>query len=429
MRTVDDLEVAGRRVLVRLDLNVPMDGSSISDDGKIRACLPTLQALIDRRAAVIACSHLGRPAGAPDPRYTLAPVADRLARLLGRPVGFAADVVGSTARSAVAALRPGDLVLLENLRFEPGETSKDDEVRGELADQLASLAGAYVGDGFGCVHRKHASVYDVPARLPHAAGYLILAETAALRRLTSSIRRPYAVVMGGAKVADKLPVVNSMLGIADRILIGGAIAVSFLAAQGHSVGASLLEGDQEAARDYLAKAAARGVNLVLPTDVTVAAEGSGDAPRTVVSVTEIQPGQMVRDIGPQTAGLFASELTGARTIFWNGPMGVAEIPGFSAGTRAVAAALVDSDGFTMIGGGDTAAAIRRLGFTDDQFGHVSTGGGASLEYLEGKTLPGIAALEAECAVPAASSSRAVIGQAGGGGKVRDTVVTEPCGRP
>jgi len=404
MRTVDDLEVAGRRVLVRLDLNVPMDGSSICDDGKIRAGLPTLRALTDRGAAVIACSHLGRPAGVPDRRYTLAPVAGRLAQLLGHRVVFAADVVGPCARSAVTALRRGDVVLLENLRFEPGETSKDDVVRGQFADQLASLADAYVGDGFGSVHRKHASVYDVPARLPHAAGYLIEAETAALRRLTSSVDRPYAVVMGGAKVADKLPVVDSMLGIADQILVGGAIALPFLAAQGYSVGASLLEGDQEAARDYLAKAAASGVDLVLPTDVTVAAERSGDAPCAVVSAAGIQAGQMVLDIGPHTAGLFASKLAGAGTIFWNGPMGVSEIPSFAAGTRAVAAALAGSDGFTVIGGGDTAAAVRRLGFTDDQFGHVSTGGGASLEYLEGKTLPGLAALEAECAVVATASS-------------------------
>jgi phosphoglycerate kinase len=399
MRTVDDLEVTGRRVLVRLDLNVPLDGSSISDDGKILACLPTLRALIDRGAAVIACSHLGRPAGVPDPRYTLAPVASRLSKLLGQQVRFAADVVGPSARSAVAALRPGDVVLLENLRFEPGETSKDDGVRGEFADQLASLADAYVGDGFGAVHRKHASVYDVPARLPHAAGYLILAETAALRRLTSSVRRPYVVVMGGAKVADKLPVVDSMIGIADKILIGGAIAVSFLAAQGHAVGASLLEGDQDAARGYLATAAASGVELVLPADVTVAPERSGDAQATVVSAAEIPADQMVLDIGPHTAKLFASKLADASTTFWNGPMGVSEIPGFAAGTRAVAAALATSEGFTVIGGGDTAAAVRRLGFTDDQFGHVSTGGGASLEYLEGKTLPGLAALEDQHTVP------------------------------
>ncbi len=405
MRTVDDLEVAGRRVLVRLDLNVPLDGSSISDDGKIRACLPTLRVLIGRGAAIIACSHLGRPPGAPDPRYTLAPVASRLSQLLGQQVRFAADVVGPSARSAVAALRPGDVALLENLRFDPGETSNDDDVRGEFADQLASFADAYVGDGFGSVHRKHASVYDVPARLPHAAGYLILAETAALRRLTSGVRRPYVVVMGGAKVADKLPVVDSMIGIADKILIGGAIAVPFLAAQGVAVGTSLLEGDQNAARGYLAKAAASGVELVLPTDVTVGPERSVIAQATVVSTTGIPTGQMVLDIGPETAGLFASKLASASTIFWNGPMGVSELPGFAAGTRAVAAALATSEGFTVIGGGDTAAAVRRLGFADDQFGYVSTGGGASLEYLEGKTLPGLAALEAEYATASAALSR------------------------
>jgi phosphoglycerate kinase len=404
MKTIDDLEVTGRRVLLRLDLNVPMDGSSISDDGKIRACLPTLHALIGRGAAVAACSHLGRPAGAPDPRYTLAPVASRLARLLNHPVGFARDVVGPSARSAVAALRAGDVVVLENLRFEPGETSKDEAARGEFADKLASLADCYVGDGFGAVHRKHASVYDVPARLPHAAGYLIEAETAALRRLTSNLRRPYVVVMGGAKVADKLPVVDSMLAIADQILIGGAIAVSFLAAQGYAVGTSLLEGDQEATRNYLAKAAATGAELVLPTDVTVAAGRSGTAASTVVGVAGIPPDQMVLDIGPQTARLFATKLARASTIFWNGPMGVCEIPSFAGGTRAVAAALAGSEAFTMIGGGDTAAAIRKLGFKDDQFGHVSTGGGASLEYLEGKTLPGLAALEAQYAAPVPASS-------------------------
>jgi len=395
MRTVDDLEVAGRRVLVRLDLNVPLDGSSISDDGKIRACLPTLRALINRGAAVIACSHLGRPPGAPDPRYTLAPVASRLSQLLGQQVRFAADVVGPAAQSVVAALRPGDVALLENLRFDPRETSKDDDVRGRFADQLASFADAYVADGFGSVHRKHASVYDVPARLPHAAGYLILAETAALRRLTTGVRRPYVVVMGGAKVADKLPVVDSMIGIADQILIGGAIAVPFLAAEGHVVGTSLLEGDHKAARCYLAKAAACGVELMLPTDVTVGPERSSDAPATVVRTTDIPTGQMVLDIGPETARLFASKLADASTIFWNGPMGVSELPRFAAGTRAVAAALTSSEAFTVIGGGDTAAAVRRLGFSDDQFGHVSTGGGASLEYLEGKTLPGLAALEAD----------------------------------
>ncbi len=398
MRTIDDIDVTARRVLVRLDLNVPMDGTSIGDDGKIRASLPTLRALIDRRAAVIACSHLGRPAGAPDPRYTLAPVATRLGALLGQPVGFAADVVGPSARSAVAGLRPGEVVLLENLRFEPGETSKDDEVRAKFADQLASLADVYVGDGFGAVHRKHASVYDVPARLPHAAGYLVQSEVLALQQLTRDVRRPYIVVMGGAKVADKLPVVDALLDVADQILVGGAIAVPFLAAQGYAVGASPLDPDQRAAGAYLVKAAATGVDLVLPADVTVAADRSADAVPTVVPADAIQPGQIVLDIGPETARLFAARLASAATIFWNGPMGVYEIPGFAAGTRAIAAALASSYGFTVIGGGDTGAAVRRLGFSDDDFGHVSTGGGASLEFLEGKTLPGLAALQADAAV-------------------------------
>jgi phosphoglycerate kinase len=395
MRTIDDIDVTGRRVLVRLDLNVPMDGSSIADDGKIRASLPTLRALVGRRSAVIACSHLGRPAGAPDPRYTLAPVASRLARLLGQPVGFAADVVGPSARSAIAALRPGEVVLLENLRFEPAETSKDDEVRGEFADRLAALADVYVGDGFGAVHRKHASVYDVPARMPHAAGYLVQSEVSALRQLTREVRRPYIVVLGGAKVADKLPVVDALLDIADQILVGGAIALPFLAAQGYAVGASPLDPDYRAAGAYLVKAAATGVELVLPADVTVAAERSADAVATVVPAAGIQPGQIVLDIGPETARLFAARLASAATIFWNGPMGVCEIPGFAAGTKEVARALASSYGFTMIGGGDTGAAVRRLGFSDDDFGHVSTGGGASLEYLEGKALPGLAALQAD----------------------------------
>lgn len=398
MRTIDDLDITGRRILVRLDLNVPMDGSSITDDGKIRACLPTLRALIDRGGAVIACSHLGRPAGAPDPRYTLAPVASRLAGLLGHPVGFASDVTGPSARSAAAALRPGDIVLLENLRFEPGETSKDEAVRGAFADQLGSLAEVYVGDGFGAMHRRHASVYDVPARLPHAAGYLVQSEVSALQQLTRDIRRPYVVVMGGAKVADKLPVVESLLGIADEILVGGAIAVPFLAAEGYATGASPLEGDQQAAREDLVKAAANGVDLMLPVDVTVAAERSADAVATVVGAACIEPGQLVLDIGPETARLFAGRLADAATIFWNGPMGVSEIPSFATGTKTVAQALASSSGFTMIGGGDTGAAVRKLGFSDDDFGHVSTGGGASLEYLEGKTLPGLAALEAEAVV-------------------------------
>ncbi len=393
MKTIDDLDVRGRRVLVRADLNVPLDGSRITDDGKIRACIPTLNALLGRDGAVVVCSHLGRPAGAPDPAYSLAPVAARLGQLLGHPVAMAADTVGPAARSAAAALAPGEVLMLENLRFNPGETSKDDAIRGAFADQLASLAELYVGDGFGCVHRRHASVCDVPARLPHAAGYLIQAETAALQRLTGDIARPYVVVLGGAKVADKFPVVGSLIGLADRILIGGGMAFPFLAAEGHGTGLSLLEGSPDTARVYLDQAARSGVELVLPPDLVVAVGRDDTAPPEVVSCAAIPPDRMGLDIGPDSAKLFTARLAEAKTIFWNGPMGVFEMPRYADGTRAVAQALADSDAFTVVGGGDTAAAVRTLGFRDDAFGHVSTGGGASLEYLEGKTLPGLAALQ------------------------------------
>jgi phosphoglycerate kinase len=395
MKTIDELDVSGKRVLVRLDLNVPLSAGLITDDGKIRAGLPTLTALLERGAAVIVCSHLGRPAGAPDPRYSLAPVSDSLSRLLGRPVTFATDTVGPAARAAVDALQPGEVVMLENVRFNRGETSKDDAERGGFADQLAALADAYVGDGFGAVHRRHASVCDVAARLPHAAGYLIQAEVAALRQLTTTVRRPYAVVMGGAKVADKLPVVEALLTVADHLLIGGAMATTFIAATGHPAGTSLLEGDQAAALRYLAKAKASGVNLLLPADLVVAPERSADGPIGVVAADQIPPDQMAVDIGPETARTFSATLAEARTIFWNGPMGVSEIPAFAEGTLAVARAIARCPGFTMVGGGDTAAAVRSLGFGERDFGHVSTGGGASLEFLEGKTLPGLAALEAE----------------------------------
>jgi phosphoglycerate kinase len=395
MKTVDDLEVSGKCVLVRADLNVPLDGTRITDDGKIRACLPTLNALLDRGAAVVVCSHLGRPAGAPDPAYTLAPVAARLGDLLGRAVVLAGDTVGPSARAAVAGLAPGGVVMLENLRFNAGETSKDDALRGAFADELASLADLYVGDGFGAVHRRHASVCDVAARLPHAAGYLIQAETAALQRLTRDIQRPYVVVLGGGKVADKLPVVGGLLGQADQILIGGGMAFTFLAAQGHGVGLSLLEGDLDVARGYLDRAARSRVDLVLAPDVAVARGRDAVGPREVVPSAAIPPDKMGLDIGPESARLFAARLATAKTVFWNGPLGVFEIPRFADGTRAVARALADSGAFTVVGGGDTAAAVRVLGFPDDAFGHVSTGGGASLEYLEGKTLPGLAALQAD----------------------------------
>ena len=424
MRTLEDLErevgLAGRRVLVRADLNVPLaeggaDGPRIVDDGRIRASLPTLQALIQQGARVVVCSHLGRPAGAPDPRYSLTPVAVRLAELLGRPVAFppalagaeetdgeaGGGVAGAQARAAVAGLAEGGVALLENLRFEPGETSKDDTERGAFADRLASLADAYVGDGFGAVHRRHASVYDVPARLPHAAGRLVAAEVEVLQRLTRHPARPYAVVLGGSKVSDKLGVIDNLLGVlepGDRLLVGGGMVFTFLRAQGHEVGRSLLEEDQiDPVRGYLRRAQERGVQMVLPPDVVVASEVSAAAEPAVVLAAAIPADRIGLDIGPASQKLFAERLADAATAFWNGPMGVFEIPAFAEGTRAVAEALAGvsaAGGLTVVGGGDSAAAVRALGFPDDAYGHISTGGGASLEYLEGRTLPGLAALEA-----------------------------------
>jgi phosphoglycerate kinase len=394
MQTIDDLAVAGRRVLVRDDLNVPLDGGRVADDGRIRAALPTLVALLDRDAAAIVCAHLGRPDGKPDPKYSLAPVAARLGELLGREVMFAADTVGPAARAAVSALQPGGLVMLENLRFNEGETSQDDTLRGRFADQLTALADLYVADGFGAVHRKHASVYDVALRLPHAAGYLVQAEVAALDRLTADIRRPYVVVLGGAKVTDKFDTIGSLITAADSILIGGAMAFPFLVAQGHKVGTSLLDASLvDTAAGYLEQAVRAGTRIVLPPDVIVAAERTADAPHQVVSAHAIPADQMGLDIGPESAQLFAASIGGASTVFWNGPMGVFELPAFAGGTRAVAAALTGSQAFTVVGGGDTGAAIRALGFPDSAFGYVSTGGGASLEFIQGKTLPGLAVLD------------------------------------
>jgi phosphoglycerate kinase len=391
MQTIDDLAVEGLRVLVRADLNVPLDGGRVADDGRIRASLPTLAALKDRGAKVIVCAHLGRPGGKPDPRYSLAPVAARLAGLLGGEVEFAADTTGPAARAAVAAMRPGGVVLLENLRFDAAETSKDDEQRGRFAGQLAGLADRYVSDGFGAVHRKHASVYDVALRLPHAAGYLVQAEVAALGRLTANIRRPYLVVLGGAKVADKFDAFGSLLGAADRILVGGAMAFPFLAAQGNEVGTSLLETSQvDAAAEYLKRAAPDQIEL--PSDVIVAAGLRGWG--AVVAAEAIPADQMGLDIGPQTAKRFAAALAEARTVFWNGPMGVFELAPYAEGTRVVARAMTDGKAFTVVGGGDTGAAIRALGLAEEAFGHVSTGGGASLEFIQGTTLPGLAVLEA-----------------------------------
>ncbi|MCX9191116.1 phosphoglycerate kinase [Carbonactinospora thermoautotrophica] len=394
MKTIDDLEVAGKRVLVRADLNVPLDGGRITDDGRIRASLPTIRALAERGAKVIVCAHLGRPKGAPAPEFSLQPVARRLGELLGREVAFATDTVGESARATVAGLRDGDVALLENLRFDPRETSKDDAERGTFADALAALADLYVGDGFGAVHRKHASVYDVPQRLPHAAGGLVLKEVEVLKKLTENPERPYVVVLGGAKVSDKLGVIENLLKVVDRLVIGGGMAYTFLKAQGREVGKSLLEAEQlDTVRGFLADAEKRGVEIVLPVDVVAATEFKADAEHDVYPVDKIPADRMGLDIGPESAKLFASKLAGAKTVFWNGPMGVFEMEAFAGGTRALAQALVDSGAFTVVGGGDSAAAVRQLGFAEDAFGHISTGGGASLEYLEGKRLPGLEALE------------------------------------
>ncbi|HKE51578.1 MAG TPA: phosphoglycerate kinase [Actinomycetes bacterium] len=394
MKTIEDLgELRGRRVLVRADLNVPLDESgAIRDDLRIRASLPTVKTLADCGARVGVCSHLGRPKGV-DPKASLRPVADRLGELLGRQVAFATDVVGDSARDTVSGLADGQVALLENLRFEPGETSKDEAERGALADRLAALAERYVGDGFGALHRKHASVYDVPARLPHAAGYLVLRELEVLRQLTEDPARPYAVVLGGAKVSDKLGVIKNLLGMVDRLLVGGGMMFTFLAAQGHQVGRSLLEADQlDAVRGYLDEAKVRGVDLVLPVDVVAATEFSANAPHDVYPVEAMPADRIGLDIGPATAELFEQRLRDAKTVFWNGPMGVFELAPYADGTWRLADALTSIDGLTVVGGGDSAAAVRALGFDEDRFGHISTGGGASLEYLEGKTLPGLVAL-------------------------------------
>ncbi|WP_193605412.1 phosphoglycerate kinase [Nocardioides dongkuii] len=390
-------DVAGKRVLVRSDLNVPLDGTRITDDGRVRASVPTIRALAEAGARVVVVAHLGRPKGAPEDRYSLRPVAARLGELLGQEVAFATDTVGDSARAVVDGLGDGQVAVLENVRFNPGETSKDDAERGVFADQLAALADAFVSDGFGVVHRKQASVYDVAQRLPHAMGGLVATELEVMKRLTEAPERPYAVVLGGSKVSDKLGVIDNLLGKADRLLIGGGMVFTFLKAQGHEVGKSLLEDDQlDICRAYLARAEESGVDIVLPTDVVVdTAFPSGDRtpePR-VVPATEIPADCLGLDIGPDSGAAFAAALADAHTVFWNGPMGVFEVAAFAEGTRAVAQALTEVDGLSVVGGGDSAAAVRALGFEESAFGHISTGGGASLEYLEGKQLPGIKVLE------------------------------------
>jgi phosphoglycerate kinase len=395
MKSVSDLgDLTGKRVLIRCDLNVPLDGETITDDGRIRASLPTLNELRDGGARVVVLAHLGRPKGQVNPKYSLAPAAMRLSELLDAEVRLAGDVVGESAREVAASLSDGDVGMLENVRFEPAEESKDEAARGVLADRYAALGDVFVSDGFGVVHRKQASVYDIAMRLPHAAGKLVEMEVQVLRQLTEMPASPYVVALGGAKVSDKLAVITNLIKKADTLVIGGGMAFTFLAAQGYEVGRSLLEQDQiETVRGYLNAAAASGKQIVLPSDIVVAPEVSADAEPTVVSADAIPADQFGLDVGPDSARVFAGVIRKAKTVFWNGPMGVAEWQRFAAGTRAVAQAATEIDGLSVIGGGDTAAVVRDLGFRDDEFGHISTGGGASLEYLEGKTLPGLAVID------------------------------------
>jgi len=395
LKTIDSLgDLRGQRVIVRADLNVPLDGTTITDDGRIRAALPTLTRLVEAGAKVVVVSHLGRPKGAPEEKYSLRPVVSRLGELLGQEVAFAEDTVGDAATATVGALEEGRVAVLENLRFNAGETAKDDAERLAFAQRLGALGDAFVSDGFGVVHRKQASVYELATLLPAAAGELVLREVEALRKVTDEPERPFVVVLGGAKIADKLGVIDNLLGKADRILIGGGMAYTFQKAQGLEVGKSLLdESKVEVVKEYLDRAAANGVELILPVDTVVAPEFSADATPTVVAADSIPADQEGMDIGPETAKLFGDKMADAATVFWNGPMGVFEFPSFAKGTAAVAESLASAPGYTVVGGGDSAAAVRTLGVSEDRFSHISTGGGASLELIEGKELPGIAILE------------------------------------
>ena len=399
IRTLDSLgDLAGRTVLIRCDFNVPLQDGEITDEGRIVASLPTLRALLEQGAKVVAMSHLGRPKGAPEAKYSLAPVAARLGELLGTEVAFADDTVGEDAQRVRIALQDGQLALLENLRFDPRETSKDALERAAFAAELAAGADAFVSDGFGVVHRDQASVVEIAGALPSAAGLLVERELEVLSRLTETPERPYAVVLGGSKVSDKLGVIEHLLPRVDRLLIGGGMLFTFLKAQGHEVASSLLEADQlDRVRGYLAQAEERGVELLLPTDVVVAAAFDADAEHETVAADAIGASRfgdagIGLDIGPASAAAFADAIRGARTVFWNGPMGVFEMAAFAHGTKAIAQALTEVDGLAVVGGGDSAAAVRQLGFEDADFGHISTGGGASLEFLEGARLPGLEAL-------------------------------------
>ena len=395
MKTIASLgDLTGKRVLLRSDLNVPLDGTTITDDGRVRASVPTINLLRQKGARIVVMAHLGRPDGTPNPAYSLAPAAARLAELIGAPVTLASDVVGESAKATVAALKDGDVAMLENVRFDPREASKSDEERQALAAELAQMGDVFISDGFGVVHRKQASVYDLAKLLPCAAGLLVEQEVASLSKAIKDPARPYVVVLGGAKVSDKLGVIGNLITKADALLIGGGMSYTFLAAKGYGVGDSLLEADQiEAVKGYLKAAADAGCEIVLPTDLVVADKFAADAAHKVVAADAIPDGWRGLDIGPDTSKAFAAKIAQAKTIFWNGPMGVFEFDAFANGTRAVAQAMVNSPGFSVVGGGDSAAAVRILGFDESKFGHISTGGGASLELLEGKILPGLAVLE------------------------------------
>jgi len=389
-----DLDVVGKRVFLRCDLNVPLKDGFITDDGRIKASLPTIKFLLSAGASIVIAAHLGRPKGEAKPELSLAPVAKRLAELLGSPVKFVGALLGAEVMAAAQGLKPGEVLLLENIRYSPAETSKDEKEREDFAQELAKLADLYVGDGFGAVHRKHASVYDLPKLLPHAAGTLVGAEVEVLKKLTVDPARPYGVVLGGAKVSDKIGVISNLLNKVDVMAIGGGMVFTFLAAQGKEIGKSLVESDLiPTVKDLIEKASASGVELILPTDIVVAAEFKSDSPAITVSADAIPADHMGLDIGPESAKAFAAAIGKCKTVFWNGPMGVFEFANFAQGTRVVAQALTEVSGISVVGGGDSAAAVRALGFADSDFGYISTGGGASLEYLEGKELPGLLALD------------------------------------
>ena len=393
MPTLADFDVAGKRVFLRCDLNVPLKDGIIKDDGRIKASLPTIQLLLKNGASIVIAAHLGRPKGVPATEFSLAPVAKRLGELLGQEIIFTGELTGESIAQTAKSLMPGQILLLENIRFSAAETSKDETERLVLAKQLADLADVYVGDGFGAVHRKHASVFDLPKLMPHAAGILVAAEVEVLKKLTQDPARPFGVVLGGAKVSDKLAVIENLLGKVDVLAIGGGMVFTFLAAAGKEIGTSLVEVEMiDTVKGLIQSAQDKGVKLVLPTDIVVAPSFSADAQPTLVSVDAIPANQMGLDIGPVSAAAFAIEIEKCATVFWNGPMGVFEFPNFAAGTKVVAAALTKVSGISVVGGGDSAAAVRALGFADSDFGYISTGGGASLEYLEGKELPGLVAL-------------------------------------